>query len=100
MKAVILAGGQGLRLRPFTKFINKHLLPVGDKPLIYYSISLLGLSGIKEILIITSDNKSKSMMQYMLNYTIKKKVRLKYLVQKKPTGIPDAMKLAKNFLKN
>lgn len=97
MKAVILAGGSGTRLRPMTKYLNKHLLPVYNKPMIFYPISFLVLIGIKEILIICSNNESRNKFKNLLN-NYKKLVSFKFKIQNKAKGIPDAMILAEEFL--
>tara|TARA_Y100000590_G_scaffold136560_1_gene156310 strand:+ start:4159 stop:5016 length:858 start_codon:yes stop_codon:yes gene_type:complete len=96
MKGVILAGGTGSRLYPITKTVNKHLLPVYDKPLIYYPLSNLLLTGCKEILIISNPeylNDLESLLGNGDNFGVK----LYYQKQLKPEGIPSALSLAKNF---
>ena len=96
MKGVVLAGGTGSRLYPITKTVNKHLLPVYDKPLIYYPISNLLLTGCKEILIISNPeylNDLESLLGNGDNYGVK----LYYQEQQKPEGIPSALNLAKKF---
>ena len=96
MKGVILAGGTGSRLFPITENINKHLLPVYDKPLIYYPISNLLLAGCKEILIISSPN-SILEMEKLLNDGRNFGIDISYKEQLKPDGIPSAINLAKEF---
>lgn len=96
MKGAILAGGTGSRLYPITKTVNKHLLPVYDKPLIYYPLSNLLLTGCKEILIISNPeylNDLESLLGNGNNYGVK----LYYQEQLKPEGIPSAVNLAKKF---
>ena len=96
MKGVVLAGGTGSRLYPITKTVNKHLLPVYDKPLIYYPLSNLLLTGCKEILIISNPeylNDLESLLGNGDNYGVK----LYYQEQQKPEGIPSALNLAKEF---
>ena len=96
MKGVVLAGGTGSRLYPITKTVNKHLLPVYDKPLIYYPLSNLLLTGCKEILIISNPeylNDLESLLGNGDNYGVK----LHYQEQQKPEGIPSALNLAKIF---
>ena len=96
MKGAILAGGTGSRLYPITKTVNKHLLPVYDKPLIYYPLSNLLLTGCKEILIISNPeylNDLESLLGNGNNYGVK----LYYQEQLKPEGIPSAVNLAKKY---
>jgi glucose-1-phosphate thymidylyltransferase len=97
-KAIILAGGNGSRLKPITKATSKQLLSIYDKPMIYYPISLIMLLGIKEILIITN---SKFLKNYklLLGNGNKFGINIKYKTQNKSNGIPEALKLGKNFLK-
>jgi glucose-1-phosphate thymidylyltransferase len=97
MKGIILAGGNGSRLFPSTKVSSKHLLPVYDKPLIYYSLSTLILSNIYDICIISTQ---ESIFHYkkLLNNLRFLGIKLTFLIQKKPKGIPDAFNLAKKFI--
>jgi glucose-1-phosphate thymidylyltransferase len=97
MKGVILAGGLGTRLLPLTKVTNKHLLPIGDNPMIYYPIHRLIDAEIKEIMIITGIEHCGAIMsllgsgeQFGCSFT--------YKVQDKPDGIAGALKLCKNFV--
>ena len=96
-KGIILAGGLGTRLFPTTKYINKHLLNVYDKPMIYYSLSVLFLAGIKEILIITNE-KDLLMFQQLLGDGKKFGSHIKFCVQKKPEGIAQALHIGKKFI--
>ena len=96
-KAIILAGGMGTRLSPLTKAVNKQLLPVYDKPLIYYPLSILMLAKIKKILIIVNKgqlNQYKKLIPDGINLGID----IKYLEQEKPIGLPDAFILGKKFI--
>ena len=86
MKGIILAGGSGTRMYPTTKIISKHLLPVYDKPMIYYPLSTLMLLGIKEVLIITTPEDQI----YFKNLLVKNddfNVNFEFEIQNKPNGI-------------
>lgn len=98
MKGIVLAGGLGTRLHPLTQSISKQLLPVYDKPMIYYSISVLMLAKIKDILIISSP---ESINQYkdLLGSGSRFGINLSYKVQKKPEGIAQSLVLASSFIK-
>ncbi len=96
-KAVILAGGTGSRLAPFTNIINKHLLPVGKYPMIYWPIFKLKEAGISEILLLTSKEHLSSFIQ-LLGDGKKLGIRIHYAIQEKASGIADALSLAKEFV--
>jgi glucose-1-phosphate thymidylyltransferase len=98
MKGVILAGGKGTRLEPFTKLINKHLLPVGPEPMIYWPIKKLKAAGITEILIITNKQHLHS-FEEVLGHGEQLGVKLSYAIQsEKGGGIADALACARNFV--
>jgi len=97
MKGIILAGGKGTRLSPITDYMNKHLLPIFNKPMIYYPISLLILCGIKEILIITN-KKDIASFKKLLNKFKKSPISFKFTVQNKPNGIAEAFNISKKFI--
>ena len=99
MKGIILAGGTGSRLRPLTKVTNKHLLPIYDKPMLYYPIETLKKAGIKDILIITGNSHASDVFgllgsgkDFGVNFT--------YRIQDTAGGIPHAIALAEGFVGN
>ncbi len=96
-KGIILAGGMGTRMSPLTKAVNKQLLPIYDKPLIFYPLSILMLAKIKEILIIVNKgqlNQYKKLIPNGNNLGIK----INYLEQNKPRGLPDAFVIGEKFI--
>ena len=96
-KGIILAGGKGTRMSPLTKAVNKQLLPIYDKPLIFYPLSILMLSKIKDILIIVNKgqlNQYKKILPNGKNLGIK----ITYLEQSKPRGLPDAFVIGEKFI--
>ena len=96
-KGIILAGGTGSRMSPITKAVNKQLLPIYDKPLIFYPLSVLMLAGIKDILIIVNKgqlNQFKKILPSGNNLGIK----ISYAEQKYPKGLPDAFLVGKKFI--
>ena len=97
-KGIILAGGMGTRMSPLTKAVNKQLLPIYDKPLIFYPLSILMLAKIKDILIIVNKGQID---QYRMVIPDGKKLGIKitYIEQDKPRGLPDAFILGENFIK-
>lgn len=97
MKGIILAGGLGSRLYPITKIISKHLLPVYDKPMIYYPLSVLMLTDIKDILIITS-KKDIDLYKNLLEDGSRFGINLSYKIQDNPGGIPEALILGEEHI--
>ncbi len=96
-KGIILAGGTGSRLSPLTKIMNKQLLPLYDKPLIFYPLSILMLAGIRDVLIITNPNEDvnfKKILGNGSNFGIK----IQYLTQNKPNGLPEAFIIGEKFI--
>lgn len=97
-KAVIMAGGTGSRLYPLTISLNKHLLPIYDKPMIYYSISTLLVAGVREIMIITNPNHIES-FKNLLKDGSQFGIKISYMSQKRAIGIADAFNYCKDFVK-
>ena len=98
-KGIILSGGTGSRMSPLTKAVNKQLLPIYDKPLIYYPLSVLMLAGIRDILIIVNKGQLAQFKKILPNGN-NLGIKISYAEQKYPKGLPDAFQIGKNFIGN
>ena len=99
MKGVVLAGGTGSRLNPLTRVTNKHLLPVYDKPMVYYPLTTLMLAGIRDILVISTPQDTPR-FEALLGDGKRWGIRLRYAVQPKPGGIAQAFLVGREFIGN
>jgi glucose-1-phosphate thymidylyltransferase len=99
MKGIVLAGGTGSRLWPITKSLNKHLLPIYDKPMIFYPISILMMVGIKDVLLITKSEDVK-LFKGLLEDGSAWGIQISYAIQENPEGIAQAFLIGEDFIDN
>ena len=98
-KGIILAGGTGTRMSPITKAVNKQLLPLYDKPLFFYPLSVLMLAQIKDILIVVNKGQVDQFKKVLPNGN-RLGIKIQYAEQDKPKGLPDAFLVGENFINN
>lgn len=96
-KGILLAGGRGTRLAPITSVLNKHLIPIYDKPMIFYPLSTLMMCGIREIALITNPE-DVDIFRRLLGDGSQIGISITYLIQNKPNGLPEAFTIAEDFL--
>ena len=98
-KGIILAGGKGTRMSPLTKAVNKQLLPIYDKPLIFYPLSILMLSGIRNILIVVNKGQLEQYKKILPNGD-NLGIKISYTEHPSPKGLPDAFLIGEKFINN
>src|SRR5262245_61743579 len=97
MKGIVLAGGAGTRLHPATRVMSKQLLPVYDKPMVYYPVSTLMLAGLRELLVVTTP-RDRDRFQELLGDGSQWRMRLEYATQSAPNGIAEALLIGEKFI--